>query len=296
MKRLVLAMLSVVGYLCLSSLVHAGTIGVGLRWSTTEETATEGQIKCIEYGLYNPFDVTVDGYLDVSGALVNLTSYKNEYWELEKVNEKLRELQNENVRLTSELKELRRDPAKNLESIGKIENQVGEVDTEKTRLTSERSRLEERIRELKNAEPVKVPAETSSEKAIPQLLCLDIPKLERYDCKIDNKYLGKHLCSGCKSKLFYGEVSAKHTTPKKERAGTGSGVGSSFAVPLTVVVRCSEPKLPVTAVMVILTIVVAIIVAGAYKSKKVGGRGDAGKKGDLGKRGDVGERWYAGKT
>ena len=79
MKRFYL-FLVVIGFLYLSSSVHAQTIGVGLGWSTTEETTIEGQKKCIEYKLYNPFDVTVQGYLDVSGNLVNLTPYNNEYW------------------------------------------------------------------------------------------------------------------------------------------------------------------------------------------------------------------------
>ncbi len=41
----------------------AADVGIGLKWSTESEFVSEGQEKCVSYGIYNPFDTDVNGYL-----------------------------------------------------------------------------------------------------------------------------------------------------------------------------------------------------------------------------------------
>jgi hypothetical protein len=45
------------------------TIGIGLKWSTESEIAQAGENACITYGIYNPFDRDVNGYLEATGDL-----------------------------------------------------------------------------------------------------------------------------------------------------------------------------------------------------------------------------------
>lgn len=47
--------------------------GVGLSWSTEAETVSENEIKCIRYGIYNPFDEDVHANVVAFGDLANIS-------------------------------------------------------------------------------------------------------------------------------------------------------------------------------------------------------------------------------
>jgi hypothetical protein len=49
-------------------------VGMGVKWYTESELVKENTIKCIGYGLYNPFDVPVMGYVEPTNTLVNISS------------------------------------------------------------------------------------------------------------------------------------------------------------------------------------------------------------------------------
>ena len=47
--------------------------GIGIRWYTESEIVEEGKTYCINYGLYNPFEGDVYGYLKATGDLENIS-------------------------------------------------------------------------------------------------------------------------------------------------------------------------------------------------------------------------------
>jgi hypothetical protein len=48
------------------------SIGIGIKWTTESEFINENQERCITYGIYNPFDTDVMGYLTATQELAGL--------------------------------------------------------------------------------------------------------------------------------------------------------------------------------------------------------------------------------
>lgn len=58
----------VVLFLFLAGTVSAD-VGIGLKWFTEAEVVNEGEQKCVTYGIYNPFDTDVTGFLTATREL-----------------------------------------------------------------------------------------------------------------------------------------------------------------------------------------------------------------------------------
>lgn len=169
---------------------YAATVGIGLKWFTESEYVKEGTIKCIDYGLYNPFDQDVRGYLVAT---------------------------------------------KDLESL---------YDAEKPKL---------------------IPANTSSKNAILTKICFKIPK-KVYQ---ENCILGmmcKKKCENIEEKSYKGEVIAQYDISRPNQ-GVGSVVGSSFAAPLELKVKCEKKERNWLPLILVVIIVAAIIVWQLIKRK-----------------------------
>lgn len=178
---LVAVVLSTVILTAVSSNQVNSTVGIGLKWFTEGDYAKEGTSICAIYGLYNPFDTDVYGYLTASKDLERLYS-------------------SEDVKL--------------------------------------------------------VPKGTSSANAIPTEICFKIPD----DVHPKNCILGfmcERSCEGVENKLYSGEVIAAY---KLDANPGGSAVGSSFAAPMRLVVKCEELKRDYTQ---LIAIIVAIIIIAA---------------------------------
>ncbi|MCK5476775.1 MAG: hypothetical protein KAI55_02555 [Candidatus Aenigmarchaeota archaeon] len=59
------------GIIVLMPIVDA-TVGIGIKWFTVGEYVNENSQYCLEYGLYNPFDEEVFGYLTAVKDLENI--------------------------------------------------------------------------------------------------------------------------------------------------------------------------------------------------------------------------------
>lgn len=55
----------------------AGTVsadmGIGIKWYTETEIVNEGEQMCVTYGIYNPFDTDVKGYLEATKELETIS-------------------------------------------------------------------------------------------------------------------------------------------------------------------------------------------------------------------------------
>jgi hypothetical protein len=49
-------------------------VGIGIKWFTESESVNQGEQKCISYGIYNPFDTEVNGYLEATKGLEKIFS------------------------------------------------------------------------------------------------------------------------------------------------------------------------------------------------------------------------------
>ena len=47
----------------------SATVGIGLKWVTESQIAQPGENTCVTYGIYNPFNRDVNGYLEATGDL-----------------------------------------------------------------------------------------------------------------------------------------------------------------------------------------------------------------------------------
>jgi len=56
-----------------AGMAQAETIGIGIKWFTESEVVGENAEHCINYGLYNPFDVDINGMLDATGDLKKIS-------------------------------------------------------------------------------------------------------------------------------------------------------------------------------------------------------------------------------
>ena len=72
-KLLISAILFSIIFVIILSTASA-TVGIGIKWFTEAEYVKEGSTHCINYGLYNPFDTDVYGYLTASKELEPLYS------------------------------------------------------------------------------------------------------------------------------------------------------------------------------------------------------------------------------
>jgi hypothetical protein len=61
-------LVALVLFLLLASPVTA-TVGIGLKWYTESEFVSEGEQFCRTYGIYNPFDTDVTGFLQATEGL-----------------------------------------------------------------------------------------------------------------------------------------------------------------------------------------------------------------------------------
>lgn len=160
------------------------TVGVGIKWKTESEIVEEGSTQCITYGLYNPFDEDVMGFLEVTGDLENIS---------------------------------------------------------------------------KAEEPKLIPAGTDSEHAIPTQICFFIPKVYKEDCLLPGLFCEKK----CEEEqvILKGQVVAAYQL--KAIGGTGSTTGSSFAVPLSLIVKCEPVKrnlMPLYLLIALVAVLILLIV------------------------------------
>jgi len=68
MKRVIIAF---VIFQLLAGTVSAD-VGIGIKWFTESEPVNEGEQKCLVYGLYNPFDTDVKGFLEATRDLTSI--------------------------------------------------------------------------------------------------------------------------------------------------------------------------------------------------------------------------------
>lgn len=168
------------------------SVGIGLKWSTESEMVNEGKELCINYGLYNPFDQDVTGYLEATKEL--------------------------NSSFTSE-------------------------------------------------QPKLIPANTSSNNSINSEICFKFDNVYKKKC-----ILGLFCERKCdKLKTYSGEVMAAYSLPEKG-GGTGSVVGTSFAAPLKLTVKCEPLErnkgLLYSSIAVIVIIILIIIFLSKRKKRK----------------------------
>ncbi len=234
------------GTLLLLSLLVLNPVeaGIGMQWFTVEATAVEGETLCIEYGLYNPFDTPVQGYLDVSGDLVKLTPYAEPYLRNQDLEKKQKELQEVYKDINSEIKQTR-----DRDQLARLRDELGTVDEQLRQIEEKISKNNEEIERLKAVEPVELPARLYHNSSVKTNICFDTPDIGSY--RIDNEYLGKYFLEDCKTQFYSGEVQAKYTTDGAVSGGTGSAVVASVSAPLTVKVRCRPDTTPVKEAMII---------------------------------------------
>ncbi len=181
MQKFLLSLLLFIIWLAFLPIVEA-TVGVGIKWKTESEIVKEGSRVCITYGLYNPFDEDVMGFLKAT---------------------------------------------RDLENISEAE------------------------------EPKLIPAGTDSEHAIPTQICFTIPKVYKEDCLLFG-YFCERKCEE-EQVVFEGEVVAAYQLKGME--GTGSVTGSSFAVPLRLLVECEPMKRNLTPLYFLIALVVLLILS-----------------------------------
>ncbi|MCK5040265.1 MAG: hypothetical protein KAR87_04830 [Candidatus Aenigmarchaeota archaeon] len=70
-KSRVLFFFIIISLLIMPLLTYA-TVGIGIKWFTDTEFVSENSQKCISYGLYNPFDEDVIGYLTATKGLEDI--------------------------------------------------------------------------------------------------------------------------------------------------------------------------------------------------------------------------------
>lgn len=217
--------------------------GIGMQWFTVEATAVEGETLCIGYGLYNPFDTPVQGYLDVSGDLVKLTPYAEPYLRNQELEKKQKELRGVYRDISSEIKQTR-----DRDQLARLRDELGTVDEQLRQIEEKISENNKEIEKLKVVKPVELPARLYHNSSVKTNFCFDAPDIGSY--RIDNKYLGKHFLEDCKTQFYSGEVQAKYTTDGAV-SGTGSAVVASISAPLTVKVRCRPDTTPLKEAMVV---------------------------------------------
>lgn len=61
-----------IAILLIMPLLTYATVGIGIKWFTDTEYVRENSQKCISYGLYNPFDENVSGYLTAIKELADM--------------------------------------------------------------------------------------------------------------------------------------------------------------------------------------------------------------------------------
>jgi hypothetical protein len=233
------------GTLLLLSLLVLNPVeaGIGMQWFTVEATTTEGERLCIKYGLYNPFDTAVQGFLDVSGDLVKLTPYARPYLKNQELEKKQKELREVYRDINSEIKQ-----TTDRDQLARLRDELGTVDEQLRQIEEKIRENNKEIDRLKVVDPVELPARVYHNASVKTDLCFDTPDIGSY--RIDNKYLGKHFLEDCKTKFYSGEVQAKYTTDDAV-SGTGSAVMASVSAPLTVKVRCKPDTTPVKEAMII---------------------------------------------
>lgn len=65
--------ISLILLLGMNSVFATSEVGIGIKWSTDTEVVPQGNTTCLSYGIYNPFDTPVMGFLTAKGNLTNLT-------------------------------------------------------------------------------------------------------------------------------------------------------------------------------------------------------------------------------
>jgi len=109
----------------------------------------------------------------------------------------------------------------------------------------------------KAEEPKLIPAGTDSEHAIPTQICFTIPKVYKEDCLLFG-YLCERKCEE-EQVILKGEVIAAYQP--KGIGGTGSATGSSFAVPLRLLVECEPMERDLTPLYLLIALVVLLILS-----------------------------------
>jgi hypothetical protein len=132
--------------------------------------------------------------------------------------------------------------------------------------TSATITVSDNIKEIllsQEAEVKSIPAQTSSENAIPLQFCFEVPQVYQKDCLV-----GSMICEQkCEEpqKVYSGEILA---TEGGSLAGGGSAATMSVSAPLTLKVVCTPYNRNFTLVFVVIAIIAVLGIIYYYMKKK----------------------------
>lgn len=143
---------------------------------------------------------------------------------------------------------------------------------ESTYVTIELSDELKTILEFQESETKLIPADTSSNEAIPVEFCFQIPKVYQRDCWVSD-YICKQECKE-QQKEYSGEVIVKSVPPETTISGTGGSTTTmSVSAPLTVKIACiaigRDFTLVYSALAIIAAIIIAVILIRKYRKPKL---------------------------
>lgn len=120
----------------------------------------------------------------------------------------------------------------------------------------------QKILQFQESEEKLIPADTSSDEAIPVEFCFEVPRVykEGRDCWIGDKFLCAQEC-GAEQKMFSGEVLVTETGGPATGGGSGgSTTAVSVSAPLKIRVKCNAHSREFTIVYATLAIIFALII------------------------------------
>lgn len=240
---------------------------LGLNYHTTEIIVKSGESFCIkDYFLFNTESKEMKGYLDVSGNLIRLTNYYNEYSQRNMLQEEVTKLQENYSSLQMEINEkiaLGQNVSILYEKLGMIDSLIVEkgdkinvlndiILKKSNKLIISVPGLESDIKERYNTSEDLRKFLLENDKLKPATLCLKAPEIEK---EIDGK---------CYTKYYSGQVILIPVVEEKNVNVIGSLVAVSVSAPLTVQVRCKEKsssnKILFFSILFILLIVLILII------------------------------------
>lgn len=107
---------------------------------------------------------------------------------------------------------------------------------------------------MQDAKVKLIPAETSSNKAIPIEFCFKIPNIYEKDCWIAGKFICEQTCQE-DQQIYEGEVVVQSVSTENQIGGSGSTTMMSVSAPLRIRVRCNPYSRDFTLIYVLLALI-----------------------------------------
>jgi len=116
---------------------------------------------------------------------------------------------------------------------------------------------------MQEAEAKLIPADTSSDDAIPVEFCFKVPKVYERSCLVAGRFLCAQECAE-PQKVYEGEVVVSSVP---DYSGGGSATTAAVSAPLRIRVQCNAHPTDFTLLFIVLAVISLIVIVGVLRKK-----------------------------